>query len=158
MRKINYYCDKCGEQITGPKYQLGVFWTDMEDPVDGAWDLDTGADLCEDCYKECDDMVAWFIKHPAHHFSAPNDPVEQPDPKPKRKNIKHGTGGRKKDLDLGRMAALRNAGWSLEKIADELRCSAQTVANRMEEAQAFLRRQNLATDLEEALENDIQEG
>lgn len=154
MRKVNYYCDKCGKLITGPKFQLATYWTDLEDPNEFEWDVDKGADLCEDCNKECDDMVAWFIQHRDYHIGAP---AEKPEPAPKRQNIKHGTGGKKKDLDLGRMAALRNAGWSYEKIADDLRCSAQTVANRMEEAQAFLRRQNLATDLEEALENDIQE-
>lgn len=37
--------------------------------------------------------------------------------------------GRKKKLDTGKMTALRNAGWSYEKIADEMGCSAGTVWN-----------------------------
>lgn len=156
MRKLTFYCDKCGKQIAGPKHQLGAFWTDVEEPSDDDWELNVGADLCEDCFKECNEMLEWFVKNPQHHFTCP---AAEEAPKPKKTYMKHGTGtkSRKKDLDLGRMAALRNAGWSYEKIADDLGCSAQTVANRMEEAQAFLRRQNLATDLEEALKNDIQE-
>lgn len=37
--------------------------------------------------------------------------------------------GRKRKLDTGKMMALRNAGWSYEKIADEMGCSAGTVWN-----------------------------
>ena len=37
--------------------------------------------------------------------------------------------GRKRKLDTGKMTALRNAGWSYEKIADEMGCSAGTVWN-----------------------------
>lgn len=36
-----------------------------------------------------------------------------------------------KDLDVGKIKALRDAGWTLEKIADEMHCSAQTVANKL---------------------------
>lgn len=32
-------------------------------------------------------------------------------------------------LDTGKITALRNAGWSLQKIADEMGCCAQTVAD-----------------------------
>lgn len=149
MRKITFYCDRCGKMVDGLKYQLAVYWTSEEDLNLDPWELETGADLCRDCYKEIDDMVAFMVKNPTIHFDGGKQIVAEPE-KPKRTP-------KKKDLDLGRMAALRNAGWSYEKIAEDLRCSAQTVANRMDEAQAFLRRQNLATDLEEALENDIQE-
>lgn len=37
--------------------------------------------------------------------------------------------GWKRKLDTGKMTALRNAGWSYEKIADEMGCSAETVWN-----------------------------
>lgn len=37
--------------------------------------------------------------------------------------------GRKRKLDTGKMTALRNSGWSYEKIADEMGCSAGTVWN-----------------------------
>lgn len=37
--------------------------------------------------------------------------------------------GRKRKLDTGKMTALRNAGWSYEKIVDEMGCSAGTVWN-----------------------------
>ena len=40
---------------------------------------------------------------------------------------------RKKPLDEGKMLALRKAGWSYEKIADEMNCATQTVVNRIKD-------------------------
>ena len=37
----------------------------------------------------------------------------------------------KSKLDDGKIKALREAGWSLEKIADEMGCTPQTVANHL---------------------------
>lgn len=34
-------------------------------------------------------------------------------------------------IDLGKVKALRTAGWSFEKIADEFGCSAQTIINHL---------------------------
>lgn len=44
--------------------------------------------------------------------------------------------GRKRKLDTGKMTALRNAGWSYEKIADEMGCSAGTVWNYFKDKEA----------------------
>lgn len=41
----------------------------------------------------------------------------------------------KKDIDLGKVKALRKAGCTLEKIADEMGCSAQTIANKLKGAE-----------------------
>ena len=146
MRKVTIFCDRCGKQIRLVSKLLTTFSYNVDNTEDPEA-VDDGAELCIDCYNEIDTMIAFMVKNPTIHFDGGKQIGEE---KPKRIS-------KKKDLDLGKMAALRNAGWSYEKIADDLRCSAQTVANRMDEAQAFLRRQNLATDLEEALENDIQE-
>ena len=37
----------------------------------------------------------------------------------------------KRDLDMGKVRALRDAGWSLDQIAVEMHCSPQTIANRL---------------------------
>ena len=39
----------------------------------------------------------------------------------------------RKKLDDGKMLALRKAGWTYEKIADEMGCSPQTVINHIKE-------------------------
>lgn len=54
----------------------------------------------------------------------PAEPEEtQPDPPPQKKTEKKP----KKTVDVGKLIALHNAGWSVKKIADELRVSIQTV-------------------------------
>ncbi len=38
---------------------------------------------------------------------------------------------KKKPLDVGKVAALRNAGWSMKKIADEMGVSEATIYNNL---------------------------
>lgn len=47
-------------------------------------------------------------------------------PKPKK------APANKKDLDVGKMKALKNAGWSIEKIADEMKLSRSTVYRKLQ--------------------------
>ena len=60
-------------------------------------------------------------------FIMPEMEKPQADPKPEPK--------KKVQLDLGKVKALRKAGWTLEKIADEMGCSAQTIANKLRGAE-----------------------
>ena len=41
--------------------------------------------------------------------------------------------GHSRIFEDGKMLALRKAGWTYEKIADEMHCSAQTVINHIKE-------------------------
>lgn len=144
MRKVIYFCDKCNRQLPGYAFRLFAGEFDATEQSTTEKQPELIGELCPACYKVALATVqASFAEgHP-----------DKPEPKKKTRGGAHN----RKQLDLGKIAALRNAGWSFDKIGEEVGCSAQTVANRMEEAQAFLRRQNLATDLEEALNNDIQE-
>lgn len=49
-------------------------------------------------------------------------PKKAPDPKKQ---------GAKKALDIGKVKALRKAGWTFDKIAAEMGVSPQTIANRL---------------------------
>ena len=53
----------------------------------------------------------------------PDEPKPEPKPAPKKST--------KKDLDMGKVRALRDAGWSLAAIAEEMGVSQQTIANRL---------------------------
>lgn len=62
--------------------------------------------------------------------AAPEQKEEpKPEPKKQRKAIN------RKDLDMGKVKALRAAGWSFEKIADEMGCAPQTIANHLKEVE-----------------------
>ena len=53
-------------------------------------------------------------------------PEMDPEPEPKKTN-------KKIPLDMGKVKALRKAGWTVEKIADDLRVSPSTIYSRMKE-------------------------
>lgn len=62
-------------------------------------------------------------------------PKEEPKPAPadKPKEPKAPKKTTRKELDMGKVKALRDAGWTFEKIADEMGCSPQTIVNRLKE-------------------------
>ena len=57
-------------------------------------------------------------------------PKPKPAPKPEQKPAPKKTNA-KIELDMGKVKALRDAGWTLDKIADEMGVSPQTIANRL---------------------------
>lgn len=143
MRKITFYCDRCGKEIPELVLNLGTRELDVTSGDDYECQREWSAELCKDCYEEIDDMVAFMVKNPTIHFDGGKQIVPK-DPKKQNNRTK---------LDIGKIGALLRAGWSMAKIADEMGVSAQTIANHKEEALAFLAKEDLA----EALENDIQE-
>lgn len=46
-----------------------------------------------------------------------------------------GRGGKRMNVDIGKMKALREAGWSYAKIADEMRISVGSVHNHLKQAE-----------------------
>ena len=61
--------------------------------------------------------------------------VEKKEVKPalaeKPQETVRGRNGKRIPIDTGKIKALRKAGWSAEKIADEMRCSVATVYNHL---------------------------
>lgn len=49
----------------------------------------------------------------------------------KTEDTVRGRNGKRTPVDSGKIKALRRAGWSAEKIADEMRCSLATVYNHL---------------------------
>ena len=58
-------------------------------------------------------------------------PAEEP--KPEKKAPDPRKQNNVKELDMGKVKALRNAGWSYSKIADEMGVSVATISNRLKE-------------------------
>lgn len=111
MKKATICCDRCGREITtGKVYQLATFISDPGKSWDLGDEVDTesGADLCADCYKIVDDAVAAAMK--------PKKPAAN-----------------KIELDMGKVHALKDAGWSADKIGLEFGVSGQTILNRLKE-------------------------
>lgn len=115
MRKITYFCDRCGKQITSDLIHLGVRFID---PANGELvDEEWGAELCRECSEIVDDATVKAIKM-TQKPAPKKKPVNRPAPN-------------KVDIDMGKVFALREAGWSLDKIGEEFRVSGQTIANHI---------------------------
>lgn len=72
------------------------------------------------------------------YFYDKKNKAQEPEPEPKpapKKQPKPKKTTTKKQLDVGKIKALRDAGWSFQKIADEMGvASAQTIANHLKNA------------------------
>ena len=116
-------CDLCGAEIQegGTYSKLAV--VTMNDDKALAYETIVGVDICDECVKT--GALKARIKHEFRKAPEPKRTPAAEESKPRR-------GGRKKiPFDIGKAQALRKAGWTLEKIADELRCAPQTVANNL---------------------------
>ena len=115
MRHVTYTCDRCGKTIKELPWTVLVtqfMHTPLEDPEDANLDdpFDLGErDFCEDCVKKVADMLE------GEEEAAPEET--------KKSN--------QSTLDDGKIGALRDAGWTLKQIGEELHCSVQTVANHL---------------------------
>jgi ribosome-binding protein aMBF1 (putative translation factor) len=124
MKKTTYICDGCGREITRPEWYT-VFYgiTSSENAVTRTKEL--FEDICEDCMNGLKDVLQTgkLIRKPAAMKESSQQDVKKT---PKKTDL-----SKKQPFDEGKARALRNAGWSLEKIADEMKCSPQTVANHL---------------------------
>lgn len=53
---------------------------------------------------------------------------DAPNPAPKKEGMK-----KKIDIDMGKVKALRGAGWTLKEIADEMHVAPSTISNKLKE-------------------------
>lgn len=89
--------------------RLGVYVTGL---------MDLAAELIEDLEEEPEEETV---------FTIGGEPVlAEPNPEPKKRG-----GSKPLQLDMGKIVALSRAGWSVEKIADEMGVSGQTIRNRL---------------------------
>ena len=113
MRKI--ICDRCHKEITEKPVKV---YLNRVDPKTGDFEETVGEsleeiDLCEECAK----ALAAKIKA----FSCKTEELSGQNPA-------------KKKIDKGKVMALRNAGWTIKAIAEEMSCSPQTICNVIKKA------------------------
>ncbi len=147
MREWKIICDKCGVEITGNPFAVTLERVGREEdaPIIGeTYELD----LCENCV---DELQSWKAVHasvgvvpeqktpdpgekkifegpPEREEDIPEEKQTEELPPPKapkttRKKTKGGT------VDIGKMAALRNAGWTYKQIAEEMKLTEKQVGN-----------------------------
>ena len=151
MREWKITCDHCGIEIKGNPFTAWIERVGREEDAPVMDGETVTLDLCETCV---DELQSWkmihtsgdisrTIRHTSKEMSetdlfdnvpewddAPDqgaEPVtkstETPPPKPKKTKVS------KNDVDVGKMIALRNAGWTYKQIAEEMKLTEKQVGN-----------------------------
>lgn len=121
MRKLVYVCDKCGKTLSDKEiHALRLYKIDYttkperSEYVPWANYLQT-MHFCSDCAKKLLEGIL-----PGQKKATDPEPKKEPAVESRRTN-------KKKEIDIGKARALKNAGWSYEKIGDELGVTGMTV-------------------------------
>ena len=145
MREWKIICDKCGVEITGNPFAVKLERVGREEdaPIIGeTYELD----LCENCV---DELQSWKAVHvsvgvvpeqktpdpgerenfgelPEKEEDIPEEKQTEELPPLKQTTRKKTKGG---TVDIGKMTALRNAGWTYKQIAEEMKLTDKQVSN-----------------------------
>lgn len=122
-----YKCDICGAEIQGSRISVLICNLDERGNITNSRSV--GIDACPGCADELANRIV--LAQPCEVKEAEEDePEEKTEEKTEEKKVEK----KKLDFDLGKAISLRRGGWTLSKIADEMKCSPQTVANYLERA------------------------
>ena len=146
MKITQYKCDICRNLIEGKRYTLMVVSVDHENEIEPVKPFDT--DCCFNCLPEflkkiSPDPLPWALKAPSQEEDAQSDVEPEEEKKDPEPPAKRGGGRRALDFDIGKATSLWRGGWKLSKIADEMHCAPQTVANYLERAGVIKKKENV---------------
>ena len=133
MRQVTFFCDRCGKKID----RLYAIIGHEVDRITGDYikDENVNLDFCEECYhKIMSEMTEIHGEMDGEIGELPfMDPVLDLEDNHEEieEKIKRRLPLNSKELDVGKMKALRDAGWTLKQIAEEFQCVPQTVANKL---------------------------
>lgn len=150
MREIIFKCDKC-RKVTNKPIRIEAWYIDKTASLSGKAYIFNGEesnelDLCEDCAKTLNEFIYPMDpeeeEEPEEEEDTDTEPEEEPEEEPfipkkltdrlKKDLLKKP----KKTYDVGKIKALRDAGWTLKQIAEEMGgCSPTTIAKRLKEAE-----------------------
>ena len=146
MKEITFKCDKCGKTTDKP-IRIEAWYMDKTGSLSGKAYIFNGEesnelDLCEDCAKALNEFIYPMDPEEEEELEEEEEPFipKKLTDKLKKDLVKEiapqkrARPGTKRSLDMGKVKALREAGWSLKQIAEEMGgCSPQTIANRLKE-------------------------
>ena len=148
-----YKCDICQAEIYGPRISVLICNLDELGNITESKSLRSiGIDACPGCADKLAERIV--LTQPCDVIAEEEEPESEPteakqDPEEKssdlQKPLKRSGGRRKLDFDLGKAISLRRGGWPISKIAAEMGCAPQTVANYLERAHVIKRK--VSTDV-----------
>lgn len=107
MKVTKYYCDRCGKEITGGTISINPVYNGSAFENGFVYTDTSNRDYCQECTEEI--YVFMMANSPKKQIAA--EPKKEEKPKPAKK------------VDEGKVMALKKAGWSHKKIAEEMGCS-----------------------------------
>lgn len=134
---IKIICDRCSKEISDGN--IGYIATNWRSVEDGSLLDDNPHEakhFCSSCMKEFEEFV---IKTPENVIKTSENVSETPESVPKEVESvpdseeqppeQEETKGKRRQIDVGKIMALKNAGWKNKDIADEMHMEPQAVAN-----------------------------
>lgn len=135
-----YFCDLCGEEIDGAVFS--PIWGRLLPDSDGNYERDgdiINVDICHNCVDKAEKMIFLLFQQNNEaetEVTEIDKNSEKIDAKPQKIDAKEKKGGRKSNLDDGKIMALHRAGWSAAKIAEEFGVSSWTIGQHIKKAEA----------------------
>ena len=130
---IKIFCDRCGKEITKCN-RIGYIALNSKDQKEG--DLAEDNEFEKNAYcSKCMSQIRAFIKAQPEESSEDGEKSQEVDTKCDKndekcaQNEKKCNQGEKKAIDIGKIMALKNAGWKNKDIAGEMHMEPQAVAN-----------------------------
>lgn len=141
-----YKCDICGAEIQ--RKRSSVLVADLDERGNITYSKSVGFDACPGCAATLAERIVLAQPCTAaeenEQESEPADAEQYPEEKSSslQKPLKRGGGRRRLDFDLGKATSLWRGGWPISKIAAEMGCAPQTVANYLERAHVIKKKVN----------------
>lgn len=122
---IKIVCDRCKQEISGkPRYiAFGV-----KDSTEEKIEVFGEGDYCENCI---DEIKTFIIRGPAPVLEPPTADPTALDLLAAGQTTTKKPGKRNTHIDMGKVNALREAGWSIGKIAEEMHIPTEELAEKI---------------------------
>ena len=139
MKKIIYTCDRCRKEIKDSPYRILVDKLYVEDPeqeVKGIMCPQPHLEIRDlDLCKDCTDFLVGLLKKHMRAPAAINDDFEEAvqEMVATSQSGSPAKGGARRKLDRGKIRALRDAGWSVKAIAEEMQCTVRAIYEVLQE-------------------------
>lgn len=125
---IKIQCNRCGKEIDA-RQEVGYIHFGCLKPFEGMPlanddNIYERNHYCEDCMAEIWEFMQHKQENVPKKIETVNEPLEEPRQEQKAEEPK-----KRQRIDIGKIMALKNAGWSVAKIADEMGMQPQAVSN-----------------------------
>ena len=123
---IKYFCDRCGKELTKEKY-IGYIAVNIKDKPDG--DLLGENEFeknhyCQHCINSVKKFISKFegclVPEAAPEVAPANESEENVNVAPKTEGDSKNEENKRRKIDIGKIMALKNAGWPVKEIAGEM--------------------------------------